>query len=234
MSNKSLVKLAMLLCISTVITFLIRKLVDAQFPEFSWSNQNSISCFITILIIISIVYNSLSQKGIKIVSIQLLTWGGIFLIIITSYAFKFELNYAAQRVISVLIPSYNWVNKQGELVISRSNDGHFYVNAVANGIKIKFMIDTGASDVALTISDAKMLGFDLSKLNYTKTYSTANATSRAAPVRLNSVEIGRGAFFRNVEAHIGTGGLDVSLLGMSLLERFKGFRIDRDMLILSY
>ncbi|MDD9334935.1 MAG: TIGR02281 family clan AA aspartic protease [Rickettsiaceae bacterium] len=232
--NKSLVKLAMLLCISTVITFLIRKLVDAQFPEFSWSNQNSISCFITILIIISIVYNSLSQKGIKIVSIQLLTWGGIFLIIITSYAFKFELNYAAQRVISVLIPSYNWVNKQGELVISRSNDGHFYVNAVANGIKIKFMIDTGASDVALTISDAKMLGFDLSKLNYTKTYSTANGTSRAAPVRLNSVEIGRGAFFRNVEAHIGTGGLDVSLLGMSLLERFKGFRIDRDMLILSY
>lgn len=234
MSNKSLVKLAMLLCISTVITFLIRKLVDAQFPEFFWSNQNSISCFITILIIISIVYNSLSQKGIKIVSIQLLTWGGIFLIIITSYAFKFELNYAAQRVISVLIPSYNWVNKQGELVISRSNDGHFYVNAVANGIKVKFMIDTGASDVALTISDAKMLGFDLSKLNYTKTYSTANGMSRAAPVRLNSVEIGRGAFFRNVEAHIGTGGLDVSLLGMSLLERFKGFRIDRDMLILSY
>ncbi|WP_375359507.1 TIGR02281 family clan AA aspartic protease [Candidatus Tisiphia endosymbiont of Neophilaenus lineatus] len=224
----------MLLCISTVITFLIRKLVDAQFPEFSWSNQNSISCFIMILIIISIVYNSLSQKGIKIVSIQLLTWGGIFLIIITSYAFKFELNYAAQRVISVLIPSYNWVNKQGELVISRSNDGHFYVNAVANRIKIKFMIDTGASDVALTISDAKMLGFDLSKLNYTKTYSTANGTCRAAPVRLNSVEIGRGVFFRNVEAHIGTGGLDVSLLGMSLLERFKGFRIDRDMLILSY
>ncbi|WP_341748066.1 TIGR02281 family clan AA aspartic protease [Candidatus Tisiphia endosymbiont of Dascillus cervinus] len=234
MSNKSLIKLIIILCISIVITFCARKLVAAQFAAFSWDNQKSITCFIMILVIISIVYNSFSQKGIRILSIQLLTWGGIFLIIITSYAFKFELNYAAQRVISVLIPSYNWVNKQGELVISRSNDGHFYVNAVANGIKIKFMIDTGASDVALTISDAKMLGFDLSKLNYTKTYSTANGTSRAAPVRLNSVEIGRGAFFRNVEAHIGTGGLDVSLLGMSLLERFKGFRIDRDMLILSY
>ncbi|MFU7501901.1 MAG: TIGR02281 family clan AA aspartic protease [Candidatus Tisiphia sp.] len=224
----------MLLCISTVITFLIRKLVDAQFPEFSWSNQNSIPCFITILIIISIVYNSLNQKGIKIVSIQLLTWGAIFSIIIIGYAFRFELNYTTQRVISVLIPSYNWVNKQEKLVISRSSDGHFYINALVNGVKIKFMIDTGASDLAVTTNDAKMLGFDLSKLNYTRTYSTANGTSRAAPVRLNSVEIGRGAFFRNVEAHIGTGGLDVSLLGMSLLERFKGFRIDRDMLILSY
>ncbi|MDR0296627.1 MAG: TIGR02281 family clan AA aspartic protease [Rickettsia sp.] len=66
------------------------------------------------------------------------------------------------------------MNKQGELVISCSNDGHFYINALVNGVKIKFMIDTGASDVALTTSDAKMLGFDLSKLNYTRTYSTAN------------------------------------------------------------
>ncbi len=234
MSNKSLIKLTMLLCISTVITFLIRKLIDTQFPEFSWSNQNSISCFIMILIIISIVYNSLSQKGIKIVFIQLLTWGAIFLIVIIGYAFRFELNYTTQRVISVLIPSHNWVNKQGELVISRSSDGHFYINALVNGIKIKFMIDTGASDVALTTSDAKMLGFDLSKLNYTRTYSTANGTSKDAPVRLNSIEIDNRAFFRNVEAHIGTGGLDISLLGMSVLERFKSFRIDRDMLILSW
>jgi aspartyl protease family protein len=233
-SKKSLVKLIIIFCISIVITFFVHKLVEAQLLGFSWDNQKSITCFIMILVIISIVYNSFNQKGIKILSMQLLTWGGIFLIIITGYAFKFELNYAAQRVISVLIPSYNWVNKQGDLVISRNSDGHFYVNAVINGMKIKFMIDTGASDVALTISDAKMLEFDLSKLNYTRTYSTASGTSRAAPVRLNSVEIGGGAFFRNVEAHIGTGGLDVSLLGMSLLERFKGFRIDRDMLVLSY
>ncbi|WP_094649427.1 TIGR02281 family clan AA aspartic protease [Rickettsia endosymbiont of Culicoides newsteadi] len=224
----------MLLCISMVITFLIRKSVDAQFPGFSWSSQKSISCFVMILIIISIVYNSFNQKGIKIVSIQLLIWGLIFLIIIIGYAFRFELNYTTQRVVSVLIPSYNWVNKQGELVISRSSDGHFYIDVLVNGVKIKFMIDTGASDVALTTNDAKMLGFDLSKLHYTRIYSTANGTSTAAPVKLDSVVIDNRAFFRNIEAHIGTGGLDISLLGMSVLERFKSFRIDRDMLILSW
>lgn len=234
MSNKSLLKLTMLLCISMVITFLIRKLVDAQFPGFSWSSQKSISCFVMILIIINIVYNSFNQKGIKIVSIQLLIWGLIFLIIIIGYAFRFELNYTTQRVVSVLIPSYNWVNKQGELVISRSNDGHFYIDILVNGVKIKFMIDTGASDVALTTNDAKMLGFDLSKLHYTRIYSTANGTSTAAPVKLDSVVIDNRAFFRNIEAHIGTGALDISLLGMSVLERFKSFRIDRDMLILSW
>ena len=73
----------------------------------------------------------------------------------------------------------------------------------------------------------------LSKLNYNKTYSTANGIITGASIRLDSMEIGAG-IFKNVEAHLGSGNLDVSLLGMSVLERFKVFKIDRDMLILEY
>lgn len=162
-----------------------------------------------------------------------LIWLGIFFVIITFYAFRFELNYISQRVLAVLVPSYSWVNKQGELVVNRSNDGHFYINAFVNGVKIKFMIDTGASDVALTTYDAEILGFDLTKLQFTRTYSTANGISKAAYVQLDKIVVGEGTF-RNVDAHIGTGGLDISLLGMSVLERFNSFKIERDTLILSY
>lgn len=94
------------------------------------------------------------------------------------------------------------------------------------------MIDTGASDVALTQQDAKKLGFDLSKLNYSRVYLTANGASKAAPITLDSVVIGR--VFKDVDGHIGVGDLDISLLGMSILQRFKGFKINKDLLILSY
>lgn len=232
MTNKAFIKLIIILTISTVITYILYRSAPIYFPDFTWGKQEIISCFMMILIIVNIIYNATYNNSITALPNQLLTWGGIFLVIIIGYAFRFELNYATQRVISVIVPSYNWVNK-GEIIISRNNDGHFYIDAMVNNVKIKFMIDTGASDVALTTKDATILNFDLSKLNYSKTYSTANGESRAALVILDNVKIGDN-IFKNVEAHVGTGGLDISLLGMSVLERFKIFKIDRDMLILSY
>ncbi|KAJ6644945.1 hypothetical protein Bhyg_00140, partial [Pseudolycoriella hygida] len=208
-------------------------IVDDKLTELSWDSTKIVSLFVMILITVNMVYNISRQRNIAIFSLQLLMWMGIFLVIITCYAFRFELNYLYQRVISVLLPSYSWVNEHGEIVINRSSDGHFYINGLVNGVKIKFMIDTGASDVALTTADAEKLNFDLAKLKFTRIYSTANGLSKAAHVQLENVMIGE-CIFRKVEAHVGSKGLDISLLGMSFLERFKSFRIERDVLILSY
>ena len=115
----------------------------------------------------------------------MLLWILIFVILIVIYAFRFELNTLKDRVLAVLIPSYSWTNDGGQLVIARHKNGHFYLNAYSkNNQKIYFLVDTGASDIALTKSDAKKLGFDLLKLRYTKQYSTANGISAAAPVRI--------------------------------------------------
>ena len=95
------------------------------------------------------------------------------------------------------------------------------------------MIDTGASNIALTKQDAINLGFDLKALNYTRTYSTANGTSKAAPVQLDTVQIGD-IVFKNIEATVGKGELDVSLFGMSIISRFKSFNLDKDLLVLTY
>jgi aspartyl protease family protein len=232
-NNKIYIKFIILLAISTTITFCIYKIIPKYSFNFIWAESDIISVFITVLIMVSIIFNTISKGNIKGFSAQLFTWLSIFLVIIVGYAFRFELNYASQRVASVLLPSHNWINTQGEMVINRNSDGHFYINAVIKGISIKFMIDTGASDVALTSADAKKLNYDLSKLNYNKTYSTANGFSKAAPVELDNVIIGPWTF-NNIKGHVSSGESDISLLGMSLLERFKGFKIDRDMLILSY
>lgn len=166
--------------------------------------------------------------------LKTLGWLGIFAVLIVVYAFRFELDTLKDRVLAVLIPSYSWTNDEGQLVIARHKNGHFYVNATTeNKNSIKFLIDTGASDIALTKEAARKLGFDLSKLTYSQRYITANGDSFAAPVRIKQLTIGKKTFY-NLKAHITSGDLDISLLGMTLIEDFDNFKITQDLLILSY
>jgi aspartyl protease family protein len=165
---------------------------------------------------------------------SILLWTLIFIILIIIYAFRFELDSFKHKVLAVLIPSYSWSDDQGQLVIARSQDGHFYVEAeTKHHDKIKFLVDTGASDIALTKQAAKKLGIDLSKLDYTKRYDTANGVSYAAPVKIEQLTIGNKTFY-DLSANVTSGGLDISLLGMSLIGNFKDFKINQDLLILKY
>ena len=165
---------------------------------------------------------------------NIILWLGIFCLLILVYAFRFELSSIKERVVAVLIPSYSWTNNSGQLVIARSSNGHFYLDAVGSKNQvIHFLVDTGASDVALTRQDAIKLGFKLDALNYTRKYNTANGISYAAPVVIKELIIHKKTFY-NVEAHVASEGLDISLLGMSLIEDFANFKITKDMLILEY
>lgn len=165
---------------------------------------------------------------------SVLLWLLILVSLIMLYAFRFELVKLKDRLLSVLVPNYQFENIAGELTIARNHDGHFYLDSyIENNQSIHFLVDTGASDVALTPEDAKKLGFDLSKLNYNKRYYTANGVIFAAPVIIKQLPIGKKIFY-NIKASISTGGLDVSLLGMSLIQKFSRFRINDDFLILTY
>ncbi|MGL4226151.1 MAG: TIGR02281 family clan AA aspartic protease, partial [Rickettsia sp.] len=168
--NKKLIKFVFIVCSTIIVTGLLYKYINKHYPKFFKEPQNIGSFCASLLILFSIIYSTISQNEIRKFCLQLASWAAIFLVIITGYAFRFELNYAYHRVMSALIPSYKWSTEVGEIIIARSGDGHFYINAFVNNVKIKFMIDTGASDVALTKEDAQKLGFDLTKLKYTRTY----------------------------------------------------------------
>ena len=88
------------------------------------------------------------------------------------------------------MPSYSWTNNNGQLIIARSSNGHFYLDAIGGKNQvIQFLVDTGASDVALTRQDAIKLGFKPDALNYTRKYNTANGVSYAAPVVIKELTI---------------------------------------------
>ena len=98
-------------------------------------------------------------------------------------------------------------------------------------MKIKFLIDTGASDVVLNPSDAVRLGFNLKQLSFDKIYNTANGIVRGAPVKLGRVKIGP-IEITNVRASVNGADMVTSLLGMSFLSRIGGYEVVGDRLTL--
>jgi len=109
----------------------------------------------------------------------------------------------------------------GPLVIDRSSDGQFHVAADVDGRRMDFLIDTGASSIALRESDAARLGIHPSRREYSGRASTANGVVAVAPVELNRVDIGT-LTVRNVRAVIFPDeALGQNLLGMSFLSHVR-------------
>ena len=108
----------------------------------------------------------------------------------------------------------------GGIELPRAPDGHFYLTLVISGKAVQFMVDTGASNVVLSQSDARKLGFDPAALVYLGSASTANGVVRTARITLNDVSLGpiRDA---SMTAYVNDGNMDISLLGMEYLRRFR-------------
>lgn len=115
--------------------------------------------------------------------------------------------------------------------VMKASDGHYWANGEVDGQTVRFLVDTGATAVALTPRDAQRLGFDLSKLHYGYQVATAGGQARAAAVRLTSVSVA-GARLDDVDALVIEKGLDASLLGMTYLGRLSSFQATRETLFL--
>ena len=119
----------------------------------------------------------------------------------------------------------------GEASITKAHDGHYWAEADVDGHEIRFLVDTGATAVALTAEDARRLGIEPASLSYTYTVQTANGPARAAPVKLSSIAIG-GARVDHVDAFVIDKGLETSLLGMTYLGRLSKFEATQSALVL--
>ena len=107
------------------------------------------------------------------------------------------------------------------IVLSKSRNGHFEVEARVDGRRLELLVDTGASHIALRQREAARLGIYPRPSDYTVKVSTANGMTKAALVQLRTVEVGD-ILVRNVPAIVHADeGLSVNLLGMSFLSRVR-------------
>src|SRR3954447_18359186 len=110
--------------------------------------------------------------------------------------------------------------------------GHFQVEGAVDGRRVDFMVDTGASMVALRERDAAKLGIFPAARAYTGRSSTANGVIKVAPVRLSSLEV-NGIRVYDVQAVvIPDQSLNVNLLGMSFLSRVRRFEMANGRLVM--
>ena len=118
------------------------------------------------------------------------------------------------------------------VVVSRNSRGHFQLDARVDGRRLPFMVDTGASVIALTADDAATLGIHPAAGAFTALVRTANGIVRAAPVELDRVEI-EDITVRNVAAMVlPDGALSENLLGMSFLSRLHRWEFADGKLVL--
>ena len=110
-------------------------------------------------------------------------------------------------------------------------DGHFHLTAELNGVPVRFVVDTGASSIALRPRDAERVGIDLDRLVFAGRARTANGLVPTATVRLDSVAIGE-ILDENVPALVIRGEVDRSLLGMDYLSRFARVGFEAGTLVL--
>jgi len=118
------------------------------------------------------------------------------------------------------------------MIVPRDSRGHFVVDGRIDGRQLSFMIDTGASVVALTASDAARLGIHPAQREFVAEVKTANGTVHAAPIQLDRVEIGD-LVIRDVAALVlPDQALSGNLLGLSFLSRLRRFEYSDGRLVL--
>lgn len=119
----------------------------------------------------------------------------------------------------------------GSVSLTRSGDGHFYAEGDVDGTKMRFLVDTGASVVALSAADANALGLDWSDDDLQLVGRGVNGEVMGKPVVLASVTLGD-IEVRDVQAVIIPRGLHVSLLGQSFLSKIENVNITADQMTL--
>ena len=120
-----------------------------------------------------------------------------------------------------------------EMVLRANANGHFIVTAEVNGTPIRFVVDTGATDIMISADDAERAGFRPHQLNFTKKYQSANGIVRGAPVRLRSLRVGQIEMY-DVEASVNEVDIGISLLGMGFLSRLEGYQVENGKLVMAW
>lgn len=152
-------------------------------------------------------------------------WALIFLGATLAYGFK-------DQITSQLYPDAARSVDERTIALRRADDGHFYARVRVNGTGIRFMVDTGATNLVLSQQDARRIGLAMDSLNYVVPTNTANGRVYGAGVVLDRVELG--SFVDSgVRAMVNGGRMNDSLLGMSYLDRFRSFSVEGDTLLLS-
>lgn len=165
-----------------------------------------------------------NRQGLGKIARMLVAWGLIFVAFVGAYGLWEDIE-------SELLPRQAVIEDGSAISIPRSFDGHFHLTLQINDVPVDFLVDTGATDIVLTIEDARRIGLDPSELAFIGRARTANGDVRTAFASLDTVQLGPFSH-QNIPASINEGEMPGSLLGMRYLSLFDRIEISGDQMTL--
>jgi aspartyl protease family protein len=120
--------------------------------------------------------------------------------------------------------------QDGSLDIPRSSDGHFYADAELNGTKVHMLVDTGATEIALSREDARSAGIATSIGMNDVVGRGADGSVHGEVVTIDRMSLGSAKAEAMPAIVLNTGGQ--SLLGQSFLAKFASVEIHGDTMTL--
>lgn len=159
-------------------------------------------------------------------------WLLIGLASVTLYIFRAPMQDMWMHLRGELVPGAPVLTSEGALELTRSQDGHFYLEVEINGLPLRMLVDTGASNIAIDTLTARRLGIATENLDYSAIAQTANGQVHFAPVMLEEITAGP-IVLHSVMAGIQREPLDTPpLLGMSFLEKLSFYSVTGEKLVL--
>lgn len=160
-------------------------------------------------------------------------WSGIIAVLVLGYAYRGEMAGVAQRV--QLAFNVGTPVQVGErtLVVPQGEDGAYVVDGLVDGQRVRFVVDTGATETVLSPADARRVGVPVDTLDYGYKTETANGTGYGAAYDAPSLEVGA-IKLEGFRVMVNKAPMSTSLLGMSFLQRLDAFEFRGRQLILKW
>ncbi|MEN9926560.1 MAG: hypothetical protein RL268_2686 [Pseudomonadota bacterium] len=144
----------------------------------------------------------------------------------------------AARMSSTSDVALTWAGMQKQEVagdttrIPLSPDGHFWINAQVNGEPRRFLVDTGATLTAISSNTALSAGIEPGPMDSSLILQTANGAVAAQTAVIDELRFGN-IVARDLDAVITPGMGETNVIGMNLLSRLAGWRVEGRTLILT-
>ncbi|CAN7604890.1 TIGR02281 family clan AA aspartic protease [Phenylobacterium sp. LjRoot225] len=160
-------------------------------------------------------------------------WAGIIAVLALGFAYRRELSDVGQHLQLAFSAGDPVVTAERELVVPQGEDGGYILVGRVNGQRVRFVVDTGATDTVLSPDDARRIGVDMASLRYVMEAETANGMGSAAPYVAQRLEVGPMAL-SDFQLTVNRAPMSASLLGMSFLSRLESFHIEDHKLVLRW
>jgi aspartyl protease family protein len=210
-------------------------LLSRAFPERTLSGMDE-ARMLQLILIITVAGSGIlmsRQFTLKESARNIAIWIAIAAVLVVGYLYRDLFSDFGTRFTSALMPGEPVATGGHTVVLSESDGGSYFATGEVDGQRVRFQVDTGATDIVLSPEDARRVGIDIEALRYDSETSTANGIGHGASYTVNQLSIGP-IHFSDVPVSINQAPMGTSLLGMAFLRRLKSFEFKSGKLLLHW